>query len=432
MLGPILLQIILIFLNATFASAEIAVISMNETKLKNLAAAGNPRAKKLASLTEQPARFLATIQVAITLAGLLGSAFAAENFAEPLVALMINAGISIPKNILQSISVVLITLILSYFSLIFGELVPKRIAMKKTEAMALGLSNLLYWVAKFFAPVVFLLTCSTNLILRLIGIDPNEADAEVSEEDIRMLLVEGNQQGTINADEREMIQNVFEFDDILVEQICTHRIDVTTLHISDSMETWESMINSSRHTYYPVCGENRDDILGVLDTKDYFRSKNKSREYIMENAVDKAYFIPETMKANILFQHMKQSRRYFSIILDEYGGMSGIITLHDLIEALVGDLDEIEEPTKPKEIEQLAENSWRIQGYAELDNVSETIGITLPTENFDTYSGFICHLINRVPNDDESFECTFDNLVIHVHSVKNHRIGNTTLELLTE
>lgn len=427
MIGPIILLIVLIFLNATFAGAEIAVISMNDTKLKKLTADGDKRAWKLSALTEQPARFLATIQVAITLAGLLSSAFAAENFAGPLVTIMIDAGVSIPEEVLKTGSVFLITLILAYFNLVFGELVPKRIAMKKSESLALGMSGMLYTVSKVFAPLVFLLTASTNLILRLIGIDPDEDEENVSEEEIRLLLLAGNAQGTIRADENEIIQNVFEFDDISVEQICTHRIDVVSLDVNDGMEEWECVIHSTRHTYYPVCGEDYDDIIGVLDTKDYFRARDKSKDYIMKNAIDDVYFIPQSMKANVLFQNMKKSRAYFAVIIDEYGGLSGIVTLHDLMEALVGNIYDMEEEVKPKEIEKLDNNKWCIQGYCNLDNVSEELGVHLPVEIYDTFSGFVCGIVGRVPNDGEIFECESHGLKINVHQVSNHKIDSTTV-----
>lgn len=354
MIQPVILLIVLIFLNATFASAEIAVISMNEAKLRKMAGDGDRRARKLTSLTEQPARFLATIQVAITLAGLLQSAFAAENFAGPLVRMLVTAGVTVPENILKTASIVVITLILAYFNLVFGELVPKRIAMKKAESLALGMSGMLYTVSKVFAPLVWLLTASTNGILRLLGMNPDEEDEVVTEEEILMMLMEGNEQGTIHEEENEIIQNVFEFDDISVEEICTHRREVTALSMEDSDQEWEETIHGSRHTYYPVYGKNLDDIIGVLDTKDYFRCNDKSRANIVENAMDEPFLVPETVKANVLFRKMKESRIYFSIVLDEYGGLSGIVTLHDLMESLVGELNEKEEPWRPEDIVQTA------------------------------------------------------------------------------
>lgn len=430
MIGSIILLIILIFLNAVFASAEIAVISMNETKLKTLVANGDKRALKLSALTAQPARFLATIQVAITLAGLLSSAYAAENFAEPLVAFMTASGISISEQVLKSISVFVITLILAYFNLVFGELVPKRIAMKKSEPMALSMAGLLHGVSKTFAPLVYLLTVSTNLILKMIGINPEENDAEITEEEIRMLLLEGKEQGTIDIQENQMIQNVFEFDDLSVEQLCTHRIDVASLHLSDDLPVWEGTILEHRHTYYPVYDESIDHIIGILNTKDYFRISEKTKDRILQDAVEKPYFIPESMRANVLFQNMKQSRNYFAVIIDEYGGLSGIITLHDLMEALVGDLYEPEDTSTPDDIKQLTDTQWQIQGFASLDLVQKTLHVPLPVEIFDTYSGFICGIIGRVPNDGECFECTSHGLCIMVHTVENHRIGDTTVTLI--
>ncbi|MDO4274017.1 MAG: hemolysin family protein [Eubacteriales bacterium] len=427
MIQPIILLIVLIFLNATFASAEIAVISMNEAKLRKMAGDGDRRAKKLTSLTEQPARFLATIQVAITLAGLLQSAFAAENFAGPLVRILVDAGVTIPENILKSASIVVITLILAYFNLVFGELVPKRIAMKKAESMALGMSGMLYTVAKVFAPLVWLLTASTNGILRLLGMNPDEEDEVVTEEEILMMLMEGNEQGTIHEEENEIIQNVFEFDDISVEEICTHRREVTALSMDDSDREWAETIHSSRHTYYPVYGKNLDDIIGVLDTKDYFRSSDKSRANILENAVDEPFLVPETMRANVLFRKMKESRIYFSIVLDEYGGLSGIVTLHDLMESLVGELNEKEEPWKPEDIEEAGQGKWNIQGCALLDDVADALKVSLPVETYDTFSGFVCGVIGRIPNDGEQFTCETKELTIEVHEVVNHMIGAATV-----
>lgn len=432
MVGPILLQIVLIFLNATFASAEIAVISMNDTKLKKLTADGDKRAAKLWSLTEQPARFLATIQVAITLAGLLGSAYAADNFAGPLVDIMLNAGVPIPENILNSISVFLITLILAYFSLVFGELVPKRIAMKKAESMALGMSGMLYFVSKLFAPLVFLLTVSTNAILRLMRMNPEEEEEKVSEEEIRMMLAAGNEQGTIDSRETEMIQNVFEFDDISVEQLCTHRVDIVLLSMEDSIEEWEQVIYTNRHTYYPVCQDNPDNIIGILDARDYFRSPDKSKDYLLEHAMDEPYFIPEGMKASTLFQNMQKSGVYFAVAIDEYGGLTGIVTLHDLMEVLVGDLNESDDEPSVEEIVKLSDNEWAIRGSAELDEVAEELKISLPTEKYDTFSGFICGTIGRIPDNGETFACDYCRLSIQVEEVINHRIERTLVRLKSE
>lgn len=425
----IFLLIILIFLNAIFASAEIAVISMNDARLRKMSSDGDRRARKLVLLTEQPARFLATIQVAITLAGLLQSAFAADKFADPLVSALTEAGVALSPGILKNICIVVITLILAYFNLVFGELVPKRIAMKKSEGMALGMSGMLYFVSKAFAPLVWLLTASTNLVLRLFGMNPNEEEEAVTEEEIRMMLAEGNEKGTIPAEENEMILNVFEFNDISVEEICTHRRDTVLLFEEDPSEVWDEIIMENRHTYYPICGEDQDDIIGVLDTKDYFRLADKTREQVMEHAAEKAFFIPEGMKANVLFHRMKQARTYFAVIIDEYGGMSGIITLHDLMEALVGDLNEKEEPMKPQDIECLPEGTWKIQGCADLEEVSAAWNRPLPIDIYDTFSGYLCGLLGRVPEDGETFIWENETMKVEVCRVQGHMIQEAVVQL---
>lgn len=427
MIGSVLLLAILILLNAVFASAEIAVISMNEAKLRKLTEEGDKRAKKLSLLTQQPARFLATIQVAITLAGFLSSAFAADYFAEPLVHTLLQFGAPIPKDVLNTLAVVLITIVLSYFSLIFGELVPKRIAMKKSESLALSLAGLLYTVAKLFAPLVSLLTISTNGVLKFMGINPEEADEQVTEEEIRMMLSEGSQQGTIDKTDSEMIQNIFDFDDISAEQICTHRIDVLSLNLDAPIADWEKLIFESRHTYYPVYQKNTDNIIGILDTKDYFRAASRTKEAVLNTCLDQPWFVPENIKANVLFQNMKTSRKYFAVLMDEYGGMSGIITLHDLIETLVGDLHELEDAVIEPEIRQTGENTWTVLGSASLDDVADALSVSLPTDLFDTFNGYLCDLIGRVPANGESFTSETDDLKIHVHKVLNHRIHETTV-----
>ena len=260
----LLFQVILIALNAVFASAEIAVISMNEPKLEKMAEDGDKRAMRLYKLTKEPARFLATIQVAITLAGFLGSAFAAENFSGPIVKWLVSLGVKIPESTLSVISVVITTIILSYFTLVFGELVPKRVAMRKTEEIALGISRTVRGISVIFAPVVWLLTKSTNLVLRLIGIDPNEDENDVSEEDIRVMVDSGAKNGSIDNSERDFIQNVFEFDDLTVGELCTHRTEVTLLWLEETDEEWEETIHQTCHNFYPVCDETVVNVVGVL------------------------------------------------------------------------------------------------------------------------------------------------------------------------
>ncbi len=425
----ILLQILLIALNAVFACAEIAVISMKDTKLAKMVADGDKRALRLAKLTNQPARFLATIQVAITLSGFLGSAFAAENFSGVIVDWLIGLGVPISAEILDSISVVFITVVLSYFTLVFGELVPKQVAMRKAESLALGMSGLISAIATLFAPVVSFLTVSTNGILHLMGIDPNAEDEEVSEEEIRMLVDVGSEKGTIDHDEREFIQNVFEFDDLAAEELVTHRTDVTMLDLEDSMEVWKETIYSTRHTLYPICNGSVDKIVGILNAKDYFRLEDQSRESVMEYAVSAAYFVPDTVKADILFRNMKKDRHALAVVLDEYGGMTGIITLNDLVEQLVGDLGGDDEEEDVLQIEKLDECTWKVHGSTLLEDLEEELNISLSTEEYDTFNGLIFNALGSIPEDGADIELEVAGLQVKVTEIVDHQVETAVIHL---
>ena len=423
----LLVQVILIALNAIFASAEIAVISLNETKIEKMAGEGNKRASKLAKMKKQPERFLAVIQVAITLSGFLGSAFAADSFAGPLVAWLASLGIKIPNTL----AVVAITLILSYFTLVLGELVPKRVAMRNSEKLAMGLSNLLYAMSKVFAPLVSLLSVSTNGVLRLMRIDPNADDEEVSEEDIRMMVDAGSEQGAIDNDEKEFIQNVFEFDDLSADDIATHRTEVTLLWADESDAEWMDTIRQSQHTYYPICNETVDDVVGVLDTKKFFRLEQKDRDTVMREAVTAAYFVPKTVKADVLFKNMKSSRHPFAVVIDEYGGMCGVITLNDLVGELVGDLgDQPQDDEDAPIIDRLDSHTWKISGNATLRDVEDVLGFPLPTEDHGTFNGLIFGALGSVPEDGSQFELEAHGMAIRVRKVADHQVRIAMVTLI--
>lgn len=424
-------QVLLIALNAVFACAEIAIISMNDTKLAKLVSEGDRRAIRLSKLTNKPARFLATIQVAITLSGFLGSAFAAENFSEIIVNWLIGLGVTISPKVLDSVAVVLITIVLSYFTLVFGELVPKQIAMRKAEKIALGLSAVVRGISVVFAPIVSLLTLSTNGILRLFGIDPNAVQEEVGEEEIRMMVDVGSEKGTIDDEERDFIENVFEFDNLTIGDIITHRTDVTMLDTNDDIDAWQEIIVETGYTYYPICDGTPDQIVGILNTKTYFRLKDKSRESVMENAVAPAYFVPETLKADILFKNMKKEREHFAVVLDEYGGVSGIITIKDLIEELVGDFNDIEDEEEIEEmISELEDGVWRVDGGVMLEELSEVIGKPFSCEEYDTLNGLIFHTLGQLPEANDQME--FQGIHISVEDVQNNLVKTAILKLIDE
>lgn len=428
-LFPILLQVALICLNAVFVCAEIAIVSLNDNKLALLVSQGDKRALRLARLTSRPARFLATIQIVITLSGFLGSAFAADNFSDRLVDLLVDLGVSIPAATLDTIAVILITLILSFFTLVFGELVPKGIGMKKAEPLALGLSALITTISKIFAPVVAILTGSTNLILRLVGIDPNAHEEEVSEEEIKMMVDRGSEKGVFDRDTREFISNVFAFDDTTVGEFATHRTNLDLLRTHQTTQQWREIILSTRHTRYPVCGETVDQVVGILDARAFFAMENASMEKLLKTIVKPAYFVPETVKADVLFKQMKARRQYYAVVLDEYGGFLGVVTIRDLVEQLVGDIGPEEEAP---DIQALDNHRWLIRGTAPLDDVAHMLGVTLPLEDYDTFGGYVFGLYGSIPPDGRRLTLTTDRLRIQVDSIRDHRLEEATVIVLSQ
>lgn len=425
----LLLQVILIACNAVFACAEIAVLSVSDLKLAKLAEEGDRRAVRLARLTSQPARFLATIQVAITLSGFLGSAFAADNFSDKLVSWVLSLGLGIPEKTLNAISVILITIILSYFTLVFGELVPKRIAMRRAESLALGLSGLITFISRLFRPIVSLLTLSTNGMLRLFRIDPDSNDEAVTEEEIRLMVDEGSEQGNIDPEERELIKNVFEFDDICAEEIATHRMEVSLLWLEEDIDDWEKTIHDSRHTIYPVCSESVDHVVGILNAKDYFRLDERTRENVL-SLIRPAWFVPGSVKADVLLRRMKQDHVHFAIVLDNYGGTHGVITITDLIEQVIGDFDDKPENAPDDDeikIERIDSKTWCVTNDPPLDELAEKLRVALPCAEHDTLGSLVFTALGEVPADGSTPETDICGLHIKIASISGHRLRKTMI-----
>lgn len=423
MFWQIILQIILIALNAVFACAEIAVISINDSRLEKLAASGDKRALRLKRLTDEPSKFLAVIQVAITLSGFIGSAFAADNFSDRLVSLILKTGISVSEKALDSVCVILITLVLSYFTLVFGELVPKRLAMKNPEKLGLAMSGLISAISKLFAPLVWLLNASTNGILRLLGIDPQSEEETVTEEEIIMMSDAGAEKGTIDEAENRIIKNVFAFDDMTAEQICTHRTDVSVLWAEDGSDVWEETIHRTRHSVFPICGESVDNVIGTLNAKDFFRLEDKSKENIMKTIVREPYFVHENMKADRLFAKMKQNDAdHFAVVVDEYGGMSGIITVTDLVEQLVGEFDDDDTDESSAKLEQINEQVWTVPGIVPLSEVAEALDIPLPADKYETFGGYVIAMLGEIPKDGTQTSADTADLHIDILEIRHHRI----------
>lgn len=430
MIFALLLQIILICVNAVFAGAEIAVVSMNGATLQARAEEGNRKAKVLMRLVENPSRFLATIQVAITLAGYLGSAYATDSFADPLVDLLHSWNVPISEGTLRSFCPLVITLIMSFFSIVFGELVPKRIAMQNKEKVSYALSGTLSFISKAFAPLVWLLTNSTNLVLRLCRIDPEEEE-EVTEEEIRMMVSQSLSQGQIEQDENAMIQNIFDFNDVTLDEICTHRKDVTGLDLEDDLDVWDEKINQTSYDCYPVYKESQDQIIGVLDAKKYLRMADRTKEEVLKKTVLKPLFVLEGMKADHLLLKMKQTKTTFAIVLDEYGGFVGVVTLKDLLVLLVEDLEEEGHSNESEGIVLLEDHTWRIQGDAMVEDVNKILGLQLSDEEYDTFSGYVLDALGgTLPDSNTCFDIKTEDMMIKARMGSDHRVEEAIVQVL--
>lgn len=421
----LLLQVFLIFLNAFFAATEIAVISLNPTKLRKMEEQGDKSAKRLLKMVEQPAGFLSTIQIGITLAGFLGSAFAADNFSDYLVSWVYD-GLNfraIPFGVLDTLSVIVITLILSYFTLILGELVPKRIAMQKPLQVAKISCGVVSAVAFIMKPIVWFLSFSTNLILKLLHMKTEAEDETVTEDEIRMMVELGEEKGTIDAGEKEWIQNIFEFDDTSVREAMTRQPDVEMFCIESKTETIVQLIRETGLSRFPVYGEDSNDILGILNAREFLLDLNSDHPKGIRQLLRPAYFVPETIHTDELFRDMQQKKVHIAIVIDEYGEMSGIITMEDLLEEIVGNIYDEFDPAEQPEIEKLEENLWRVSGGVAIDTLAEKLDIALPEDvEYDTVGGMVFSCLHTIPQDGTQPKVEVNGLEIQVQRIENRRI----------
>lgn len=432
-LPKILILIILIAINAFFAAAEIAVISLSETKLEKQAEEGDKTAGKLLALMRAPDNFLSAIQVAITLAGFLSSAFAADSFSDPLVNWLINdIGVTgISTTMLNTIIVVVITIILSYFSLVFGELVPKRIAMKKTEGVARFTVGTVTAVATIFKPIIWFLSVSTNATLRLLGIDPNADEEEVSEESIRMMVDLGARKGAIESSEKEMIDNVFEFNNKTVGDIMVHRVDMVMIHEDDTPQKIMQVIENNGVSHIPVCVEDADDITGILPVRDYLLNVRKESPAPLSALIKPAYFVPELMHTDMLFQEMQKRKAVMAVVVDEYGGVAGLVSMRDVLEEIVGEVYDDLDPDDENILVRLEDNLWQVAGSCELDLLAEALEIEFPKdEEYDTLNGLVMEKVDVIPADGSQLDVDTRGLHIHVINIKDHKVESALVSKL--
>ena len=431
----LLLQVILIAINAFFAMTEIAVISLNATKLKKMEEDGDKVATRLLRMVEHSTSFLSTIQIGITLAGYLGSAFAADSFSDGLTSWLYNTvGFQVLSyQALNSVSVVIITVILSYFTLIFGELVPKRIAMQKPMQVAKIASSVITALATVMRPVIWFLTFSTNTVLKLLRLKTTSEEETVTEEEIRMMVDLGEERGTIDSDEGEWIDNVFEFGETTVREAMTHVSELVAIPVDATQDEITKVIRESGRSRIPVYAKNLDDILGILNAREFLLERGEGSDKLPERLIRPAYFVPETLRAATLFKDMQQKKQHIAVVVDEYGQTSGIVTMEDLLEEIVGSIYDETDPAEELPITQIEDGVWRALGSAELDEIADAMDIEFPEDlDFDTLNGLVFSQLNNIPKDGTVLDLQAYGLDIHVERIARRRVVSATLRKLAE
>lgn len=435
--GSIILKVVLLFiltlLNAFFAMSEIAIISLNDTKIDKLAEEGHKKAKQVKKLTENSSNFLSTIQIGVTLAGFLTSATAAQSFATMLSDALAKTAVAnvIPLGLISGVSTVLITLITSYFSLVLGELAPKKIAMQKPEKVSFAVVPVLLFVSRVTKPFVKILSVSTNAVVRLFGLDPNADEEEVTEEEIRMMVDVGQEKGVIEDVQKEMINNIFEFDDIDVADIMTHRTDMACVDVEDSLADIIQLSMEEGYSRIPVYEEDPDNVVGIVYIKDLLKYIGSSlpEALHLKDVMRKAYYVPESKRCGALFAEMTEKHIQMAIVVDEYGGTAGLVTLEDIVEAIVGNIQD-EYDNEDVEISKINETTFTIDGVTDLEEVEEQLGIQFPEDDYDTLGGFIISQLGFLPQDGDMNTVEFENIRFTVLNVEERRIGKVEVEIL--
>ena len=400
MITQIVILVVLILLNAYFAASEIAFISLNDTKIEKQVKEGNKKAKQIQKMLKNPSEFLATIQIGITLAGFLSSAFASDAFVDILAPALYKIFPMISIQVFKGISIVLITIILSFFTLVFGELVPKRLAMKYYEKIAFSSIGVIRFLSIITLPFVKVLSSVTNFISKLFGISENEEEV-VTEEEIKMMIDEGEEKGTIQQEEKEMIHNIFEFNDITVSEVMTHRTDVYAIEIDSEINDIIKELDDYKYSRIPVYEETIDNIKGVLFVKDLLKYLHGKKAIKIKNIMREAYFVSENKPINELFKNLQKNKMQMAIVVDEYGGTAGIVTMEDLLEEIVGNIfDEYDD--FENDYTKIDDNTFLINGSVSINDLKKILKIDLPEGDYETLSGYLIDLLGRLPKDNET------------------------------
>lgn len=428
----LLIQALLILINAFFAATEIAVISLNTTKLKKQMEEGDKTAGALLGMAENPSGFLSTIQIGITLAGFLGSALAADTLSDRLATTLQGWGLDLPFHTLNMISVVVITIILSFFTLIFGELVPKRIAQQKSELVARFSCRVISVLALLMRPFIWFLSACTNGVLRLMRMNVSGDDEQVTEDDIRLMVDAGGESGSIEEDEQEWIQNVFEFNDTTVSEVMVRPSDIVA--IQEDMDNKEilSIIKESGRSRIPVYGEDINDIKGILNSRDFLMNLTEDDKRSLKQLIRPAYLVPETIHADKLFSEMQTKKQHLAIVIDEYGQTSGLITLEDLLEEIVGNIYDEFDKEEEKEIVKVGDNLWKVSGTLSVTDLEESLGMDIHDDelDFDTVGGMVFSQLTEIPQDGTTLDIDAYGLHIHVTKIEDRRIVEALVSII--
>lgn len=432
----LVLLLVLILVNAFFAMSEIAIITLNDTKLKKAAEEGDKKSLSILKLTENPSGFLSTIQIGVTLAGFLTSASASESFSTPLANWLWNVcttGTTATPAWLQSTATVLITIVMSYFSLVLGELTPKRIAMQASEQISYKIVGILLFFKSLFKPVVKLLTVSTNLLVRMLGYDPNASEENVTEEEIRMMVDAGEEKGVIEESQKEMINNIFDFDDVPVLEVMTHRTEMEAVEISDKIEDVVKLGCEKGYSRIPVYEDELDNIKGILYVKDLLPYVGKSMPAgkKISRMMREANFVPESKRCGDLFKEMTEKHVQMMIVSDEYGAVSGLVTIEDLLESIVGNIQD-EYDNEEQDFVKVNDTTFNFDGTTNIDEVEEQLDLKFPEGEYDTLGGFIMSELGHIPTEEEKAEVTFGGYSFKVLEVEERRIETVRAEKLPE
>ncbi|QLY39347.1 HlyC/CorC family transporter [Hujiaoplasma nucleasis] len=424
----LLFILILIIINGYFAASEMALVSVKQSKIDDLIKNGNKKAVLLKKIKSDSTRYLSTIQVAITLAGFLSSALAGSNLSDNLVQILANININIPQNI----AVILITVVLSYITLVFGELVPKRIALLNPLRFSLSSVRVVYFAMIITKPAVWLLSKTTKGILNILGIKKRQGDNELSESEIKSLIRHGHSEGLYQTQEKEMLENIFNFDDIHAEAIMTPRTNVYAIDIEDTLEEILNQIMESRYSRIPIYEDNIDNILGIIHVKDILISAKKIGfdNLDIKKLLRKPYYVPTSIKINKLFRKMQENNYQMAIILDDYGGMEGVITIEDLIEEIVGNIYDEYDPIE-EEIKQISDHQYLVNGTMSIQDINRYLNIYIDTDN-ETLSGLIIDELEYIPKATKADVVYHKNYVFEVKSVINNRIDKVLITIEKE